>query len=167
MFPHLVTEEPHPSLGGHADTYGRLIGSWRGTYRDPNESSEEIGPLEVRFSWALEGRAVQDVWIAPSAPHESTANLRRRTYGTTIRAFDPQAQVWREDWWDPCRGFHCALVGSRSGDDIVQTGSWDDHPQRWRSLDIRADSFTWQAHRLNADGEHWDLQTEFLLKRHG
>ena len=26
----LVARGPHPSLGAHADTYGRLIGSWAG-----------------------------------------------------------------------------------------------------------------------------------------
>lgn len=165
MFSSLVAEEPHPSLGVHADTYGRLIGSWRGVYRDPCDGGEEVGPLEVHFAWILEGRAVQDVWMAPFPPAREISIARRQMFGTTIRVFDPQAEVWRVDWWNPCRGVHCSLVGRQVEADIVQTGYWDGHPQRWRFLDITRDSFTWQAHRLNKDGRSWELQTEFLLQR--
>lgn len=165
MFTHLVADKPHPSLGSHAETYGRLIGSWRGTYRDVLDSGEEIGPLEVHFAWVLEGRAVQDIWIAPRAFAVGIANLRRQMHGTTIRVFDPESAVWRVDWWNPCRGVHNSLVGRRVNDGIVQTGYWDGCPQRWRFQDILPDSFTWQAHRLSDGAERWELQTEFLLER--
>ena len=165
MFPYLMSQHPHPSLGVHADTYGRLIGSWRGTYYDPRPDGDERGPLEVHFAWALEGRAVQDVWIAPAPPLDPGRAYKRQMYGTTIRVFDPVAQVWRVDWWNPSRSVHCALVGRRVGDQIVQTGYWDDRPQRWRFLDISARSFRWQAHRLSDDGESWHLVTEFTLSR--
>jgi len=67
---------PHPSLGQHAATFGRLIGSWEGEYRDeePGEPPE-TGLLEVHFGWVLQGRAVQDTWISPlrnAAPGRST-----------------------------------------------------------------------------------------------
>ena len=165
MFPHLVSERPHPSLGAHAETYGRFIGSWRGTYRDPHPEGEESGPLEVHFAWALQGRAVQDVWIAPAPPLELGRTYRRQMYGTTLRVFDPLTQVWRVDWWNPERGVHCALVGRRLGEQIVQTGYWDDRPQRWRFLDITEHAFRWQAHRLDDNGESWSLVTEFTLSR--
>lgn len=167
MFPHLVASQPHPSLGPHADTYGRFIGSWRGTYFDPRPDGDERGPLEVHFAWALEGRAVQDVWIAPAPPLEPGRTYKRQMYGTTLRVFDPSAQVWRVDWVNPGRNVHCALVGRAVGDQIVQMGYWDDRPQRWRFLDITDRSFRWQAHRLDDDGECWSLVTEFTLTRHG
>lgn len=166
MFPHLVAAQPHPSLGSHADTYGRLIGSWRGTYHDPHPDGDEQGPMEVHFAWALEGRAVQDVWIAPAPPLESDRTYRRQTYGTTLRVFDPVTEVWRVTWVNPGRNVHCALVGRRVGDQIVQMGYWDDRPQRWRFLDVTDRSFRWQAHRLDDDGESWRLVTEFHLTRY-
>ena len=164
MFAHLVCQAPHPSLGTHTETYGRLIGSWRGTYRDPHPEGEEAGPMEVHFAWTLEGRAVQDVWIAP-IPGEADVPRRRRMYGTTLRVFDPASGTWRVDWWNPVRGVHLALVGRRVGDQIVQTGYWDDRPQRWCFLDVTDRSFVWQAHSLDDGGETWTLITEFHLER--
>ncbi len=164
MFAHLVCEAPDASLGIHAETYGRLIGSWRGTYRDPHVEREETGPMEVHVAWTLQGRAVQDVWIAP-LPAQPTVTYRRRMYGTTLRVFDPATRTWRVDWWNPVRGSRLSLVGRRVGDQIVQTGYWDDRPQRWRFLDVTDRSFVWQAHQLDDDGEAWTLVTEFHLER--
>ena len=46
----LLASAPHPSLGEHADTFGRLIGSWAGTYRDRDPGGpEETGNMEVHF----------------------------------------------------------------------------------------------------------------------
>ncbi len=164
MFDHLAAAGPHTDLGEEADTYGRLIGSWRGRYRDP--ATPEEGPMEVHFAWALDGRAVQDVWIAPSPFAEAEASgLKRRMYGSTLRVFDPAARIWRVRWFNPATGAQNGLVGRRVGDDIIQTGYWDDRPQRWRFLEITAERFLWQAHALEDDGETWRLYTEFVLNR--
>lgn len=165
LFGLLVADAPHPSLGAHADTYARLIGSWRGDYRDLRGDGAETGPMEVHFAWALEGRAVQDVWLAPFPAGPGDEARQRRTYGTTLRVFDPQHGCWRTEWFNPARNVRCSLVGRRVGDDIVQTGYWDDRPQRWRFARMRADSFLWQAHTLDDDGEQWSLRTEFVLHR--
>ena len=47
--------------------YGQFVGSWDGrfVYHAPEDVPREA-PCEVHFGWALEGRAVQDVWIVPS-----------------------------------------------------------------------------------------------------
>lgn len=159
----LFAAGPHPDLGEHAATYGRLIGSWRGEYRDPHPEGDEVGPLEVHFGWALEGRAVQDMWLVPD--DAATATRKRSMYGTSLRVFDAAAKLWRVDWFNTRRGAHVHLVGRRIGDDIVQTGYWDDRPQRWCFRDVGADAFTWEAHGLDDDGVSWRLQTRFRLAR--
>ncbi len=89
----LVSRGPHPSLGAHADTYGRLIGGWRGELQShlPGHSAPAAS-LEIHFGWALEGRAVQDVWITPARDQRGvgvTAPLPPLDwYGTTVRVFD-------------------------------------------------------------------------------
>ena len=60
----LLAPGPHPSLGHHADTFGRLIGSWSGEYHDHQAGQPlETGSMEVHFGWVLQGRAVQDTWM--------------------------------------------------------------------------------------------------------
>ena len=48
----LLAPAPHPSLGKHADTFGRIIGSWVGEYRDrhpgqPDEAADQRSPVSA------------------------------------------------------------------------------------------------------------------------
>ncbi len=53
---------------------------------------------EWHFGWALEGRAVQDVWIVPPRGElrrgDAAANVN--SYGTTLRVYDPDIDAWRD-----------------------------------------------------------------------
>ncbi len=163
----LAAKGPHPSLGDHADTYGRLIGSWAGTVRvhAPDGSNQESS-VEIHFAWVLEGRAVQDTWIAPARP-ERGPDMRapRNLYGTTLRVFDPEAQDWKVTWFNPLGGTRCDLVGRRQGDDIVQMGLWKGVWIRWTFSEIRPASFLWRGHMLQPDGVTWRLDSEYRVKR--
>jgi hypothetical protein len=146
---------PHPSLGTEAETYGRLIGSWAGTLRDFDGDALKIErPVEIHFAWVLEGRAVQDVWISPG-----------RLYGSTLRVFEPARAAWHVTWLHPATGVRSELEGRRVGDDVVQLGLIDGRPARWTFSRIRPDSFLWQGHILETDGETWRLAAEFDLTR--
>jgi hypothetical protein len=158
---------PHPSLGEHADTFGRLIGSWEGEYHDeyPGESSE-TGLMEVHFGWVLQGRAVQDTFIAPrryAEPGDSA--LKRQTYGTTVRVFHPELAAWRAVWLNPLKGIQIQLVGRRIGADIVQFRLGTDRAEKWVFSEITDRSFRWRALLLGDDGVTWRVDTEFQLRR--
>jgi hypothetical protein len=166
----LISPHPHPSLGAEAETYGRLIGSWAGTFHDHGADGRVVsGSMEVHFAWVLQGRAVQDTWIAPARQARQGVDPlpaeRRDTYGSTLRVWDPEARLWRVTWTNPARQATCRLNGRRVGDDIVQWGFWNDRPQRWRFLGITPGAYVWEAHGLADDGVSWDLQTAFELIR--
>lgn len=73
-----------------ADVYGCLAGSW--DLDVVHYKAVDVSKLgikgEAHFAWALEGRAVQDVWIMPSrrSPDLEKAD---NMYGTTLRVWDP------------------------------------------------------------------------------
>lgn len=160
-----------PSIAEEDDVYGWLIGAWdlEAHARRPDGSVYE-GRGEVRFAWVLEGRAVQDVWIArplpgPGGQIESAA---RNLYGTTLRVFDPTRRVWAVTWINPISGAHDELVGRREGDEIVQHGHRPDGTRiRWRFTKIRPDSFHWIGEVAPRDRDDWKIQTEFLARRRG
>jgi hypothetical protein len=61
--------------------------------------------MEVHFGWVLQGRAVQDTFIAPR--HNAGLGdlaLKRQTYGTTVRVFHPELAAWRAVWLNPLKG---------------------------------------------------------------
>ena len=168
----LLAPGPHPSLGRHAETFGRVIGSWAGEYRDrrPGEP-DETGTMEVHFAWVLQGLAVQDTWIAPPRALRVGSVLRRQTYGTTVRVFHADIEAWRSVWLNPVAGVRTDLIGRLVGDDIVQfvaRGSYGlgaDRPEKWIFSRITARSFLWQALILEEDGLTWRMDTEFQLQR--
>jgi hypothetical protein len=160
----LAASGPHPSLGAHAETYGRVIGSWSGELHD--HITPAVGSVEVHFGWALEGRAVQDVWITPARNERARAGVPAITwYGTTVRLFDPKTESWRSHWLDPVSGLRIELEGRRVGDDIVQIGTRGGRPIRWTFSRIQPESFLWQGHVLERDGATWSLEVEMRLHR--
>jgi hypothetical protein len=163
----LAARGPHPSLGPHAQTYGRVIGSWLGELHNHlGEGPPTTSSVEVHFGWALEGRAVQDVWITPARQDRArgaTAGLS--WYGTTVRLFDPKTESWRAFWLDPVSGYRIELEGRRVGDDIVQLGTRAGRPIRWIFSRIQEASFLWQGHVLEPDAVTWRLEVEMHLRR--
>jgi hypothetical protein len=163
----LAAKGPHPSLGAHADTYGRIIGSWIGEVRNHMVAgSVPSASIEAHFSWALDGRAIQDVWITP-ARRERGAGVKASLdwYGTTLRVFDPKSESWRATWTDPVSQLRIELDGRRQGDDIVQIGTRQGSPIRWTFSQIRAESFLWQGHILDVDGATWRLEVDINFQR--
>lgn len=164
----LLATGPHSSLGRHAETFGGVIGSWAGEYRDRRPGQpDETGTMEVHFGWVLQGLAVQDTWIAPPRGLRAGSVLRRQTYGTTVRVFHADIEAWRSVWLNPVGGFRTDLIGRRVGDDIVQfcQGLGADRPEKWVFSRITARSFLWQALVLEDDGLTWRVDTEFQLRR--
>src|SRR5262250_3346595 len=120
----LSARGPHSSLGGHAETYGRFIGSWRGEVRNHMVRPQTTASLEIHFGWVLDGRAVQDVWITPARGERAgAADGPMNWYGTTLRVFDPKSESWRVVWTNAIGGRRIELEGWRQGEDIVQIGA--------------------------------------------
>jgi hypothetical protein len=164
----LVAPGRSPEIPESADAYGWLIGSWEldVLHFGVNVSERHI-KAEAHFSWILEGRAVQDVWIMPR-PSNRSADLDKTTnmYGTTLRVWDPSIQAWRITWINPVTGSRDELIGRRSGKDIVQLGTHTDGtPIRWNFTEITPDSFHWTGESLQPDGKTWKMEGEFRARR--
>jgi hypothetical protein len=154
------------------DVYGWLVGSWSLQvlhYRGYDVRSERLTG-EMHAGWALEGRAIQDVWIMPAREDRRAGRTARDPlndmYGTTLRAWDPALRAWRIAWNNPARGHRETQIGRRVGEEIVQTGARaDGQATRWRFTDITPERFHWIGEALDADGKSWRLEGEFVATR--
>lgn len=166
--PGLTAQGRSPEIPEAMDVYGWLIGSWELDVRHywADVSGRNLKG-EVHFAWALEGRAVQDVWIMPSRSHrKGELDKSCNMYGTTLRVWDAALQAWRVTWFNPVTGARCDLVGRWSGKDIVQVGALPNGtPIRWKFTEITPDSFRWTGEMLQADGQTWELQGDFRARR--
>jgi hypothetical protein len=149
--------------------YGQFVGDWEGDAVDyAPDGSRRTGKGEVHFGWVLEGRAIQDVWILPTrAERKPTDPLTGdNVYGTTIRVYDPKADVWHLTWINPVNGAEKRLVGRQVGDAIVQEGTTDDGSRlRWTFSEIQPRSMHWKGEVSSDGGQTWRLQDEVFLRR--
>jgi hypothetical protein len=152
----LHSEGPADDRARDLELYGWLIGDWvmdAKVHKDDGTTHKGSG--EIHFGWVLQGRAIQDVWILPDVFH-----------GTTLRVYDPGLGAWHILWSDPLRQVYTRQLGRAQGRDIVQIGKHDAGVTlRWSFIDITPDSFRWLGERSLDDGESWQLQAKFDVRR--
>jgi hypothetical protein len=165
----LAATSRSPDVPEPADIYGWLVGSWElevRTYWATDVAAKGI-TAEAHFGWALEGRAIQDVWIMPRVEDRtSRLDAKFNMYGTTLRVWDPSIEAWQITWTNPAGDHHERQIGRRVGKDVVQIGTRPNGTiTRWMFSEITDDSFRWTGEALNPDGRTWMLEGEFRARR--
>lgn len=129
--------------------FGQFVGAWKfdGEYlNDKNELCTSKG--EWVFSWVLEGKAVQDVFIWPPRD-ERNKPLGDNEYGTTLRFYNPETGKWDIIYSD--NGIPILLEADKVGKNIVLTERSQGKMQ-WIFSDICANSFVWRSLYCEEDG---------------
>ena len=165
----LGADGPAPDRAVKMALSGRYIGSWElDVTQIADDGSHRRRPGEWHFGWALEGRAIQDVWIVPprGALRRGDAAANVHSYGTTLRIYDPAIDAWQIQWSDPVTRNFLQMIGRSEGSDIVQLGTRPDgKPIRWSFSEITPDSFRWRGEISDDGGTSWRLHVEFLARR--
>lgn len=158
----LAAPGPHASLGEHARTWDRFVGTWDcdfGFHLD--DGTVRHSPGELEFGWVLDGRALQDLWILYPEHGE-----KERSIGTSIRFFDERSGTWRVVFVHPQSGAVRTVQGGWEGGRILLKGqNADGSMVRWSFNDIRDDSFTWRGEKSRDGGKTWKLEEEHHMKR--
>jgi hypothetical protein len=162
---------PAADRAGKMELYGWLVGSWDlDVTQFPEDGSKRQRKGEWHFGWALEGRAIQDVWIVPPRGElrRGDAAASANSYGTTLRVYDPSIDAWQIQWTDPVTQTFLRMIGRRQGDDIVQLGARPDGKLiRWSFTEITRHSFRWLGEISADEGATWHLNVEFSARRVG
>jgi len=148
--------------------YKNLVGSWDVTAVNIVPGGEDVTQKgEWIFAWVLEGRAIQDVWIAPKRAlrTKETAGPFNR-YGTTIRYYHPELKTWKIFWHNPVSGAYNEMEAGLKDAEIEQTGiDKDGNHLRWIFSNIQENSFEWHAEISYDEGKSWQLEAKFSAKR--
>jgi hypothetical protein len=161
----LMSATPHAEIPEEQGIFAPFIGDWDLIVKwfDENGtlSREERG--EWHFSWILEGRAIQDVWIVP--PRDERA--RRGDlyeYGTSLRFFDKTLNAWQSTWIGPMHRVVRTFTARRQGNEVrLETTEGDVPRMRWSFCDMRTNSFIWRNELWTGSG--WRLQQSFDARR--
>ena len=161
----LVSNTSSAELNDVDKLYDWLIGSWDVTAFDYFlDGSKLTTEGEWIFSWVLEGRAVQDIFIVPKRSLRTVGTTRTANrYGFSLRMYNHNLKKWKVYWHNPGSGAFNELIASRVGHDIVQTGT-DSNSNliRWVFTEIKQDSFHWRGEQSNDEGKTWQLSAEFF-----
>lgn len=144
----LFSDGPRPGMEDKLSLFAPLVGSWDldvTSYPETGEPLRHRG--EWHFGWALEGRAIVDVWISPARGDREDGGHPGGDYGMSVRFYDPALDAWRSTWIGPMKGLVRSFIACASGvDGIVLEGSFSPGVDtRWMFSEIRADSFRWQS----------------------
>lgn len=166
----LLAAGPLAKEGANRDLYGLLVGDWDAAVVDRLDTGAVYQSAEIHATWALRGRAIQDLWIVP-ATHDRESDSPSQSgkparYGTTLRVYDPRKDRWNITWFNPMTGAENHLEGRREGAEIMQTGSGPGGlPVRWVFDHMLPDAFHWRGERFAEDSKTWICDTEFLALR--
>ncbi len=162
----LHADSPAADRAAQMMLYGQFVGSWNGTlqYLDAGGIRRET-TAEVHFGWVLEGRAIQDVWIAPSR-HDRKDGERLLMHGSTFRVYDPRNDIRHITWIDPVKQANNRMTGRKVGHEIVQEYRTDDGRRvQWLFTEITPDSFHWINRDSAGSDANWKIRGGFFLKR--
>jgi len=161
----LPSQAPHPSLGHHADLFGRFVGTWDADYSFiAQDGSVRHSRGEVLFGWILDGYALQDIFL--SYPKPGSTDERKMVTG--VRFVDPKTDKWTVMFAAPAFRAAIRMEGGAEGDRIVLRGHDDKGALlRWSFNDIRPDSFVWRGETSHDGGKTWRLEEEHHMTRRG
>ena len=161
---------PVPHLTRELMQFGRFVGSWDldVIYFAADGSIRRHVAGEWHFGWALEGRAVADVWMVPPHAERRTTEPAPGEYGMTLRFYDPRLGAWRSTWHGPVNGVVWPFIAREVGDEMVLERT-DEQGElvRWIFSDISDDSFRWRAVRSADDGGTWRVEQTMAATRRG
>ncbi|MEU4328573.1 hypothetical protein [Nonomuraea dietziae] len=162
----LLSAGPRSEAAVELAFFGRLVGSWdvAVTNHHPDGASEELLG-EWHFGWVLDGRAIQDVWLAPSRAERARTGDESGEWGATLRFYDPRIKAIRSTWIGPARGWVLPFIARQQGEEMVLEGTFDGVLTRWIFSDVKPGSFHWRAVESSDDGRTWRLRQQMLASR--
>ena len=158
---------PHPAHTKELMLFGQFVGSWDvESHQRAPDGTERTLHGEWHFFWALEGRAIQDVIIAPRRNERDSNRWQMGDYQTALRFYRPDDGTWDVTAISPPNNQVHRLVARRVGDKIVLEGVRPDgKPQRWSFYEITEARCRWRGEVSFDGGSSWFVDEEMVLTR--
>lgn len=164
----LEASAPISSYPDKMEQFGRFVGQWDllVTWYAIDGTIDRQEPGEWEFGYALEGRAVIDVWIVPPRAERAVASEHRLgEYGMSVRFYDPQIDAWRSTWHGPVNRVVIPFIARQVDDDMILERTEGVETTRWIFTEISASSFRWMNMISLDDHRSWTLRQEMRAVR--
>jgi len=120
----LISDQPSALIKEQSSIYSPMIGSWNVKAIDYGDDGNlQTTQGEWHWAWVLEGRAIQDIWIAPARNQRYEGMSKKyNRFGTTIRVFDENLNKWKIFWFNPVNGARNELEATQMEDWLEHNG---------------------------------------------
>jgi hypothetical protein len=161
----MVSDAPRPEFASAFEPFAPLIGSWDLDVKYYDDTGAVIRETkgEWHFAWALDGRAVADIWITPSrAVREVDGDGE---WGLTVRIHDPELGAFRSTWMGPKNAVVMTFIGHPGpGSLTLKAREPKAAKTRWIFTDISPTGFHWRNEDEDEDGKI-TVRQRFLATR--
>jgi len=147
----MVSDAPRPEFEELLRPFAPLIGSWDldvTWYDDEGKVTRETKG-EWHFAYALDGRAVADIWITPSRARRPIDGDGE--WGLSIRLYDPELKAFRSTWMGPAAALVKTFI-AHATDDTITLETPGPTKTRWAFSDLTPTTFNWRNEDETADG---------------
>jgi hypothetical protein len=155
---------PRPELAGHLAVFEPLIGSWSLVVQNfADDGTVHTTDGEWHFGWALDGRALTDVWISPA--RASRSGDADGEWGMSLRFYDQELGAFRSTWLGPGRGWVIPFIGRPTEDGFALEGDKHGTRLRWIFSELTAESFSWRAEETPPGADEPFVRQRFQARR--
>jgi len=164
----LLTNRPAAVHAAQIEQFGQLVGLWetRISYHPADGSPARHTTGAWEFGYALDGRAVIDVWQVPDrAALAGAERAADQECGLCVRIWDPRLQLWRFTFHGTAHGHLIHMYAREIDDEIIMERAEGAHLVRWIFSDIRPDSFHWRSEHSIDGGANWRLDQRVQAHR--
>ncbi|MCC8189695.1 MAG: hypothetical protein LIP77_03520 [Planctomycetes bacterium] len=167
VFSVVAADERSPALPPEHDWYGRFLGAWDFDWIDNIGTPKERRVKgEWLFARALEGMAIQDVFLCPSREARKTVTYPDAAYGTTLRLYVPERGNWDVVYVAAGYPVTSFLAEKNPLGDIIQTMTdARAYDMIWQFTEITDKTFHWTNLISHNGGHDWDTQGELFAVR--
>jgi hypothetical protein len=159
-----TADAPRPELADRLGVFAPLIGSWSLRVEDVGpDGAVEVSDGEWHFGWALDGRALADVWLSPSRAARADG-ARDGEWGLSLRFWDERLGAYRSTWHGPLKGWVIPFTARPTGDGLVLEGERDGVRLNWIFSELTPTSFRWRAEEAEP-GADFRVRQRFFATR--
>ncbi|GAB4511251.1 MAG: hypothetical protein Tsb004_15390 [Allomuricauda sp.] len=138
----------HPKAPEETMQYGQLVGDWDITVSNlSQEGSWTEDKAQWKFTYILDGHAIQDFWTKPSLQDETDQKVFK---GTNIRIFNPATGQWK-----------CTWVQNGNND---MNGVWTSYMNDNKEIILHDETGEWQIKFFNITRTSFDWKWDFKLE---
>ena len=161
----MPSDAPRPEFADAFAPFAPLIGSWDldVSWYDEDGKVTRQTRGEWHFAWALDGRAVADIWITPSRTQRELDGDGE--WGLTIRLYDPTLGAFRSTWMGPKFALVMTFIG-HPGDRTITLEAREPlaAKTRWIFTDITDTTFHWRNEDEDPTGKIF-VRQRFIARR--